>query len=609
MTVMHYAFFYGTLLRPDIVRHVLENDGSHLKAAPAILMDHTRVRIHERDYPAVVPSAKAQDLLFKAPLSPEQRSVQGILVSGITQQDMALLDDFEAEEYARELLPVTPLAPETPLDGLNVVPDMHKLPDGSEPTVHAMVYIWAGDYNQLKAEAWSYEEFVREKMWRWVNPETHFYTNALSVEFGHPMKKHFGLAEGFLTVNHGSYGTAPLRVIEYAEKLARQSDAMPDFWWRHTAGELLVQAREAVAKFLNVPDVDECVLVINATSGINHVMRNIEWNAGDVIVGNATTYGAIALTMQYTHDVRPHPEISNVTWTFPTTHDEIVAKFRAHLKSIKRHEGQKVVAIIDAISSAPGAVFPWERMVKVCKEENVWSVVDAAHAIGQIPIDLPAADPDFWVSNCHKWLYARKGCAVLYVPKRNQHTMKTGFPTSWEYESPARADMVRAIKPGTHAKSNFVAQFSAVGTMDLVPFMSVIEALAFRRDIGGEKAINAYCHFLALHAGKRIAELFGTRVMDPDGAITANMVNVLMPLPVRAQQTAVDLTARIDIFKVRMLAEHKCAVQTYVHDRKWWFRASAQIFNEISDYEFAAGHVKKICEELAAADVAKWGVL
>ena len=77
---------------------------------------------------------------------------------------------------------------------------------------------------------------------------------------------------------------------------------------------------------------------------------------------------------------------------------EIVDTFRSHLRGIPRKEGQKVLAVIDAIVSVPGVVLPWERMVQVCKEENVWSLVDAAHAIGHIPIDLSSAAPDFWVS-------------------------------------------------------------------------------------------------------------------------------------------------------------------------------------------------------------------
>ena len=43
----------------------------------------------------------------------------------------------------------------------------------------------------------------------------------------------------------------------------------------------------------------------------------------------------------------------------------------------------RMVAIIDAISSMPAVYMPWKDMVKVCQEEGVWSVIDAAHALGQ----------------------------------------------------------------------------------------------------------------------------------------------------------------------------------------------------------------------------------
>jgi cysteine sulfinate desulfinase/cysteine desulfurase-like protein len=112
-----------------------------------------------------------------------------------------------------------------------------------------------------------------------------------------------------------------------------------------------------------------------------------------------TTYGSIERTVQYLSDVPPHPTASQFTITFPTTPAAIIIKFREHLRALPRPEGKKVVAMIDSIVSTPGVLMPWQEMVKVCKDENVWSVIDAAHSIGQEPnINLSEAQPDFWVS-------------------------------------------------------------------------------------------------------------------------------------------------------------------------------------------------------------------
>ena len=46
-------------------------------------------------------------------------------------------------------------------------------------------------------------------------------------------------------------------------------------------------------------------------------------------------------------------------------------------------KGNRFVAVIDSITSTPGVLLPWKEMVQVCKEEGVWSVIDAAHSIGQ----------------------------------------------------------------------------------------------------------------------------------------------------------------------------------------------------------------------------------
>ena len=67
---------------------------------------------------------------------------------------------------------------------------------------------------------------------------------------------------------------------------------------------------------------------------------------------------------------------------------------------VEQGERPKIVVVVDGLSSNPGLLMPWERIVEFCKShENVWTLVDAAHAIGQIVgIDLNKTQPDFFIT-------------------------------------------------------------------------------------------------------------------------------------------------------------------------------------------------------------------
>ena len=74
--------------------------------------------------------------------------------------------------------------------------------------------------------------------------------------------------------------------------------------------------------------------------------------------------------------------------------------------SSKSTESVKVVAIIESITATPSILLPWKEMVRICHDENIWSIVDAAHSVGQEEkINLSEADPDFWltVSTIVQW--------------------------------------------------------------------------------------------------------------------------------------------------------------------------------------------------------------
>lgn len=91
------------------------------------------------------------------------------------------------------------------------------------------------------------------------------------------------------------------------------------------------------------------------------------------------------------------PQKSVFKLPYPLSHASILQEFRKHLQSVKG-DG-KVIAIFETMMPLPGIILPWKGMVQVCKEEGAWSVVDGAHSIGhELELDLPSADPDFWMT-------------------------------------------------------------------------------------------------------------------------------------------------------------------------------------------------------------------
>ncbi|KAF2746058.1 aminotransferase family protein-like protein [Sporormia fimetaria CBS 119925] len=426
--------------------------------------------------------------------------------------------------------------------------------------------------------------------------------------FGHAMRKtHFQFAPTYKPLNHGSFGTHPTPVRDAHYSLQTQAIQRPDTFISYTTYSLLAKSRSFLAPFLGV-HADEVVLIPNATTGVNTVLRNIKFEMNDVVLTFSTVYPACEKTVASIGEIVP-VECEKVELVYPVEDDVILALFREKVGRL-REEGKNVrLALFDTVLTFPGARFPWEEVVGVCRELGIWSLVDGAHGIGMIDLThVGKVNPDFFVTNCHKWLYTPRSCAVFHVPFRNQHLIRTSIPTSHGYQ------YANQPPEDTGGRTAFIYLFDYVATIDYTPYLCIPAALEFRSKVcGGEAKIREYCYEIAVKGAQCMANILCTSVMSTQSGTMRQcaFANVELPLVFKSKEEVdrskgeldADEAVRVGAWIKKTAAmELDAYLQTAFHAGKLWVRVSGQIYLELEDFRWVAPRLRLLCERARSGE-------
>ena len=381
--------------------------------------------------------------------------------------------------------------------------------------------------------------------------------------FGRALKnKYFLLAHNFTNLNHGSFGTVPRQVAERQHALFLEQEAYPDTWFRKSYFDYVNESRNLVASLIQA-QVKDVVLVENASSAVNAVLRSIGLERGDVVLRLSTAYGMVVETLSYLQQTAGI-EVIVVDVQFPMTGKEQIAT--AVREALVNHSNVKL-CVFSHISSMPAVIEPLMELVQVVKEVSPPSLilVDGAHAPGQIDLNVPSYDVDFYVGNCHKWLYGNKGTAFLWVAAEQQ-TSLSPEPTCIS----------------SSGKHDFIGRFSYTGTRDYTGFAALSAAFQFRNFLGGEKQIIDYCHALAIKAGNMLANAWNTSLLVPE-TMTGFMVNVI--LPSRNKDAIIHMQEQLNsTYSIYMVVGAVPDSNDLNRDPIYATRLSAQVYLEMDDF-------------------------
>jgi isopenicillin-N epimerase len=387
--------------------------------------------------------------------------------------------------------------------------------------------------------------------------------------------RHRALREQFLIrpevtfLNHGSYGACPRPVFERYQAYQLELERQPVEFLGRRSRDLMAGARAALAAYLGA-DADEVVYHPNVTSALNVVARSLPLGEGDEILTGDHEYGALERTWRFVGERRGCRLVSQpLPWPLDDPADLVEALWAGVTPRTR-------VLFLSHITSPTAAILPIGPLIERARAAGIWTVVDGAHAPGQIPLDLHALGVDFYGGNCHKWLSAPKGAGFLYARRELQPLLEPLVVSGgWQARDPG--------------PSRFVDEQERQGTRDPAAYLSVPAAIEFQAANGWER-VRAECHQLARLARQQIADLTGLANPVPDSPTWfAQMATV--PLP----------PCDVGELKRRLWDEEQIEIPVMRWRDQPQLRISLQGYNTRADVERLVGALERMLPVGAAA--------
>ena len=318
-----------------------------------------------------------------------------------------------------------------------------------------------------------------------------------------------------------SYGPKPTPVVDEVVRLARLTemdgtlnpDVQAELWKRYD------DAKGGVARLL-AADPSEIALTRHVTEGINIVATGMDWRPGDEVIISD----------------EEHPGGSLPWMNLARRRGVVVRKVRLSydldslLEDLDSLIGPRTrIVSISHVSTRSGFLLPAAEVTEFAHSRGVPIVLDGAHAVGLVPVDVKEIGCDYYSGCGHKWLMAPQGTGFLYV---NEDRLDELQITWLGAATATRFDLENL---DFEAKTD--ADKFEYGTRDLTVYGGLAVAVDMAQEVGIDE-IAARSGDLAARLKRGLADLPGVELMTPMDALRSTGIVALSLGPMAGRDAA-----------------------------------------------------------------------
>jgi selenocysteine lyase/cysteine desulfurase len=285
----------------------------------------------------------------------------------------------------------------------------------------------------------------------------------------HIANKYYNVSKDYINLENGYYGIQPKPVLQAFQKNISLANREGAKFARRIYPDMSSTIKKELAGFLAVTP-EEIIITRNATEALNIAIQGYPFKEGDEVLINQLDYFSMIEAFRML-EKRGKIKVNAFDMPLlPANEDEIVELYRKMLT-----EKTKVI-LLTHVSNINGLIIPVKKIAFMAKQKGIDTIIDSAHALGQVPFSLPALGSDFVGMNLHKWIGNPIGAGVLYIKKERIKEMNVLFGD-------------------VNTAEDNIGKLAHFGTTPFAVIMTIPDSLAFQKLLNIEK-VSGRLHYL-----------------------------------------------------------------------------------------------------------------
>ena len=222
----------------------------------------------------------------------------------------------------------------------------------------------------------------------------------------------YDLKPDYINLENGYYNFVPTPILNKYLEHVRKVNYEASYYMRTEQWDNKDAVAARLAKLVNCAE-KELIVTRNTTESLDMIIGGFPWKKGDEAIFAKQDYGAMRIHFHQQRDrygiVCKEVSVPN----HPKSDEEIVELYESQITPKTR------LLMVCHMVNITGQILPIRKICDMAHSYGVDVMVDGAHTVGHIKVDIEELNCDYYGSSLHKWLSVPLGAGLLYVKEKH----------------------------------------------------------------------------------------------------------------------------------------------------------------------------------------------